>query len=419
MTGGLIQLVANSTQNIFLTGNPQITFFKSLYKRYSHFAINHFEQNINGTPFFNNNINSIISKSGDLLKSIYLQIVLPDLNKPNGSSWIGYTNNIGCSLIKQITLKINDQIIDTIYGEWIDIYNNIINNNIDSLVLQYNSEYSFRNTNTIPIEKRTIYLPLPFFFSRTSGCALPLIALNNSEISIDIQFRPLNELVKTDNINNINNITTNTNSEFICNIWAEYIFLDDNERVMFSNKTHEYLIEQTQYNGGDTFTKFEEKKNVYINFKYPIKELFWTISIDNTNLDSYLQDDINNITKYTTKYSNYTDTFDKLTIKLNSIHLIENKEPQYFRLIQSNLYHKNERKKHIYSYSFSLNPNDFQPSGSLNFSDLNDVLFLFDFKNYELKTSGSSTNGIINIYAINYNILKISSGLGSLIYYVL
>ena len=134
MTGGLIQLVANSTQNVFLTGNPQITFFKTLYKRYSHFAINHFEQNINGTPFFNNTINSIISKSGDLLKSIYLKIILPDLNKPIGSSWIGYTNNIGCNIIDNIIFKINDIVIDKIYGDSIDIYNNIYGDDNTDLV---------------------------------------------------------------------------------------------------------------------------------------------------------------------------------------------------------------------------------------------------------------------------------------------
>ena len=127
----------------------------------------------------------------------------------------------------------------------------------------------------------------------------------------------------------------------------------------------------------------------------------------------------NNITKYTTKYSNYQDTFDKLTIKLNSIQLIESKEPEYFRLIQSNLYHKNKRNKFIYSYSFALNPSEFQPSGTINFSDLNDVLFLFEFNNYQHNTKGSSTNGIIHIYGINYNILKITSGLGSLVYYIL
>lgn len=419
MTGGLIQLVANSTKNVFLTGNPQITFFKTLYKRYSNFSINIYEQNINGTPFFNNNINCLITKTGDLLKTIYFEIILPDLNIPTGSTWVGYTNNIGCSLIKQIRLKINDQIIDTINGEWIDIYNNIISNDIQKMVLEYNTEYSLRCSSSIPIEKRTIYLPIPFFFSKNSGSALPLIALNNSNINIDIELRPLNELVKTDNILNINNITVKENSDFIFKIWSEYIFLDDTERTIFSNKTHEYLIEQIQYNGGDTITKFEQKKNVYINFKYPIKELVWVITTDNKNLDTYLQNDINNITKYTTKYSNYQDTFDKLTIKLNSIQLIESKEPEYFRLIQSNLYHKNKRNKYIYSYSFALNPSEFQPSGTINFSDLNDVLFLFEFNNYQHNTKGSSTNGIIHIYGINYNILKITSGLGSLVYYIL
>ena len=121
MTSGLIQLVSNAESTKFLTGNPQITFFKSVFKKYSNFYITTIEQSSNGKTDFENAVNCILNKSGDLLKNIYLEITLPDLNKPADSSWYGYTNNIGCNLIKSVTFKINDQIIDKIYGESIDI----------------------------------------------------------------------------------------------------------------------------------------------------------------------------------------------------------------------------------------------------------------------------------------------------------
>ena len=96
--------------------------------------------------------------------------------------------------------------------------------------------------------------------------------------------------------------------------------------------------------------------------------------------------------------------------------LLEDEKAHYYRILQSNLYHNKNRKKYIYSYSFSLNPNQFQPSGAINFSDLNSALFSFQFSNNDTNTlveSGCSTNGIIKIYAYNYNILKIVSGQAS------
>lgn len=418
MTAGFLQLTISGQQDVYLTGNPQISFFKSVYKRYSKYSTQLLNQDINGTPHFNTNINSIINKSGDLLKNIYLEITLPDLIKPTGLSWFGYVNNIGCSIIDRILLRINDQIIETIYGDWIDIYNNINNINIDKITKQYNSDYMIRNINNIDLEKRTFYVPIPFFFTKSSSLALPIVALNQSDISIDISFKKLEEVIKVSDKQLLNQVQVKPDSKFECNLWAEYIYLDDAEKKYFSTKKLEYLIEQTQFNGNEVLNKNDLKKNVYLDFRHPVKELIWTISIDNSNLDTFLNVDHNNITKYTTRYSDYKDTFNTLSIKLNSLLLLNNFKAEYYRKIQSYYYHNNTRNKYIYSYSFSLNPTQNQPSGHLNFSELNDALFIFDFVDSLTPTAGKSTNGIIKIYAINYNILQINSGQGSLQYYI-
>lgn len=421
MTSGIIQLVSNSKSTPFLTGNPQITFFKSLFKSYSNFYITKIEQQINGNPNFGNTIDCNISKTGDLLKNIYLDITLPDLDKTNNISWYGYTNNIGCNIIDNIIFKINDVIIDKIYGDSIDIYNNIYDNDNSELVLEYNSDFSIRNNyNSIPIEKRHCYVKLPFWFSKNTGSALPLIALINSNISIYIEFKKLKDVIKLDNYNNLDNITIKTNSNFDCKIFTECIYLDEKEQQFFSTQSQEYLIEQLQYNGDEIITNFEKKKDIFLNFRNPVKELVWVITPDNNNIDFNLQNDYNCSTKYTSYYSNYKDTFDTLTIKLNSMTLLENEKSHYYRILQSNFYHNIYRKKYIYSYSFSLNPNQFQPSGAINFTDLNNALFSFNFNNNDTNTlvdSGCSTNGIIKIYAISYNILKIASGQASVIYF--
>ena len=110
------------------------------------------------------------------------------------------------------------------------------------------------------------------------------------------------------------------------------------------------------------------------------------------------------------------DTFKSLSIKLNNVSLIDEREPEFFKDIQSNVYFNNQRNKHIYSYSFNLNPNTYQPSGYTNFSELTSVLFTFDFNSHSLKQAGSSTNGIIKVYGLNYNLLTISSGICKLVY---
>ena len=418
MTAGFLQLTIKGEQDVFLTGNPQITFFKSIYKKYSKFSIQNIIQDYNGTADFNNTINISINKSGDLLKNIYLHLTLPDLIKPDNISWLGYTNNIGCSIIDKVILRINDQIIETIYGDWIDIYHNINDIPLQNLTQQYNSEYSLRHTSNIPLQYRECYIPLPLFFTKQSGLALPLIALNNSYITLDITFKNLYDVIKISDYNYINKVSIHPMSKMECNIWGEYIYIDEDEKKKFANFKHEYLIEQLQFNGSNIINKNETSKLIELDFRHPVKELIWTISTDNTNLDSYLNIDHNNITKYTTRYSDYKDTFNTLSIQLNNLYLVNNFKADYFRNIQPYYYYKNIRNKYIYSYSFSLHPKNPQPSGYLNFSEINKVLFTFTFNDSALKTSGSATNGNIRIYAINYNILHIHSGQSSLQYYM-
>lgn len=418
MTAGYLQMQINGNQDVKLTGNPQISFFKSVYKRHSRFSIQNIIQDVNGTPTFGGTISTQVNNSGDLLKSMYMEVILPELNKPNNLSWYGYTNNIGCSIIETIELRINDQIVETIKGDWIDLHSKINNVDISKLTLDFESDYSIRNKNHIGIEKRKIYIPLPFFFTKTSGVALPIIALNNSDITITITFKNLLEVIKVSDHRFINDISIKSNSKLECNIWGEYIYLDKKEQQYFTTNKLEYLIEQVQFNGNEIINKNTLKKDVKLDFRHPVKELIWVITVDNSNLDNILSVDHNNITKYTTIYSDYKDTFKNVSLKLNSLNILSEFPAEYFRKIQPYYYHNKLNNKHIYTYSFALNPNNYQPSGYLNFSEINDFMLIFNFENNLTKTTGCSTNGLIKVYCVNYNILQINSGQGSLLYYL-
>ena len=418
MTAGYLQMQINGNQDIKITGNPQISFFKTVYKRHSRFSIQNIIQDINGTPKFGGSISTQVNNSGDLLKSMYIELTLPELNKPNNMSWYGYTNNIGCSIIESIELRINDQIIETIKGDWIDLHSKLSNIDISKLTLDYESDYSIRNKNNIGIEKRKIYIPIPFFFTKTSGLALPIIALNNSDITVTITFKNLLEVVKVSDYKFLNDISIKSDSKLECNIWGEYIYLDKKEQQYFTTNKLEYLIEQVQFNGNEIINKNTIKKDIKLDFRHPVKELIWVITVDNSNLDETLSVDHNNITKYTTIYSNYKDTFKNLTLKLNSLNILSEFPAEYFRKIQSHYYHNKLNNKHIYSYSFALNPTNYQPSGYLNFSEINDFMLLFNFEDTLKNSAGCSTNGLIKVYCVNYNILQINSGQGSLLYYL-
>ena len=188
-------------------------------------------------------------------------------------------------------------------------------------------------------------------------------------------------------------------------------------KKIFSKNKLEYLIEQVQFNGDEVIHKNMIKKDIKLDFRHPIKEIVWVITVDDSNLDNYLSVDHNNKTKYTTIYSNYKDTFKTLSLRLNSLNILSEFPADYYRKIQSYYYH-NSINKHIYSYSFSLLPKNHQPSGFLNFTEIKDFMMLFNFEDKLKNTSGCATNGLIKVYGINYNILQINSGQASLLYYI-
>ncbi len=393
-------------EDIYLSGNPQISFFKTIYKRHSNFASESMSQTIEGSIDFGNTIYTTINRAGDLIKSITLEIYLPELIPPTTNyTWFGYTNNIICSLIKSISISIGGQLIDKHYGDYYDIldeYNNNINNHIYS---KYNSEFSIRNN----FKSRTLYLPLKFWFCKHYGNSLPLISLINSDVTLSIELRDLREIIKTDA--NTWPLPKTTGNNIDLKVWVDYIYLDKDEKKMFSTNKHEYLIEQLQFTGEDTLFSGLLSYNFNLYFNHPIKEIVWVL-VDNIN-SSIDPKNGNNFLKYTSNFVNNSDTFLSAEIKINGVSIFPSRPANYFRQIQP-LQHKNIiPKKYIYLYSFALNPNEHQPSGTYNFSLIDNAYLEMKFNQ---NGTASSTNSRVKIYATNYNILRIMSGQASLAY---
>ena len=423
MGGGLLQIVAYGNQDNYLTNNPDITYFKNNYKKHTNFSIESIECTIDGTKNFDNTITCTIPRNADLLSKIYIKIKLPSATSvitASNSSYKNWVNNIGHAIIKKIDIIIGGTLIDTNFSEWFDIWNeftdplhhewNLIGKKVDSRELEEDQENS-----TI------YYIPLNFWFTKNIGDALPLIALQNHEIKLKLELRKLSELIVTDgtSVESSGDITE-------IKIFGDFIYLEDQERKLFAEQEHEYLIEQVQH---DIYSLNEGKNNIELElFKNPVKELIWVfrhknrksivnatsssnyslnLKTSNTNANDYFNYSSNSIN--TSLGLNTYDVFKSANIELNGSHdRFSVREAPYFRQIEPLQHHSNIPQKHIYCYSFCLNPEKHQPSGTLNMS-------VIDSKKLILNNVISSDFELL-VYAIGYNVLKISGGTSTLLY---
>jgi len=400
MAGGLIQLVAVGVQDIYLIGNPQITFFKTVYKKYTNFAMESIQQPIDGRIDFGQQIEITIQKKGDLIKDIIFEILLPIL--PTGYYW---ANGIGNVLIKQVDLEIGGQLIDRHYSEWFDIWHQLtINEGIvgayNTMVGNYNAKSSLEKNAQSQLR---LYVPMCFWFNRDYSLALPLIALQYHDIVLKVHIRDFNSCYR--NNTNITLLSGYQISTF--NAWVDYIHLDMEERRIYSQNSYEILIEQLQFSGSEFISKNSNSISKKLTFNHPVKELYWFNTI-NDNLQTNINTG-NKILDYSLPSS--IETFNSGVLQLNGIDRFTTRHADYFRLVQNFQYHNRYSSNRIYTYSFSINPDKLQPSGSCNMSKFTNI-------NLYLNYSGVDNNKdmVLKVYAINYNVLRIMSGMSGLVF---
>jgi hypothetical protein len=401
MGGGLIQLLAVGIQDIYLIGNPQITFFKTVFKKHTNFSLESMQQSIDGRPDFNQQIQVTIERKGDLVKDIILDILLPVL--PNGYYW---TNGIGNILVQQVDLEIGGQLIDRHYSEWLDIWSQLTVNeskigSYNSMVGNYNSISSLEAN-----AKKQLRLSVPmfFWFNKDYAMAFPLIALQYHTIVLKINLRDFNNCYRNNTDSTLLNSSSYPIQQF--NVWVDYVLLDMEERRNFAKSSHEYLIDQVQFAGDEFISKSGNSVSKVLNFNHPVKELYW-VHITN----DYAQDNINTGNQQL-NYSLPTDveTFNEGVLQLNGINRFDTRHANYFRLVQNYQFHNHYSSKNIYTYSFSIYPEKQQPSGCCNMSKISNSVLYLDYFNI----NHSQNDMILKVFCVNYNILRIVSGMGGL-----
>ncbi|NBT46791.1 MAG: hypothetical protein EBT07_03075 [Actinobacteria bacterium] len=457
-SGGLMQLVAYGAQDIYLTGNPQITFFKVVYRRHTNFAMEAIEQTFNGSANFGKKVQCTISRNGDLIHRVYLQATLPQVQlastDPSGAQF-RWLNWVGHNLINNVYIEIGGQQIDKHYGDWLQIWNELSQEagkqagyadmvgNVPQLVnlLVQGGEGcdSPCAANTEPLTSAvaancapeyTLYVPLQFWFNRNPGLALPLIALQYHEVKVWLEFNQLSNLCWDSAGTNGPVISRVASAGLVsASLYVDYIYLDTDERRRFAQVSHEYLIEQLQFTGGESVTSSANK--IKLNFNHPTKELVWVVQ-----RDSFVAcDGTMNAYKGLQPF-NYSDWFDRSVlesgysvtrvegmagsnpvvtakIQLNGHDRFDEREGRYFNLVQPYQHHTNIPAVGINVYSFALKPEEHQPSGTCNFSRIDNATLILTLSN---NTVGAALSAQVRVYAVNYNVLRIMSGMGGLAY---
>ena len=440
-----MQLVAYGAQDIYLTGNPQITFFKVVYRRHTNFSMESIRQTFNGTADFGSRASATISRNGDLIHRMYLEHDVV-LKASGGTRSLSVTQDYGSYLMKEVELEIGGQMIDRYYGHYHAAQSKLRQPNSTGEV---NTAFNRMSGNCTRIsssgtdtgmttatgwqahtEAHTVgytgltsldvlagkfFIPLYFWFCCNVGLSLPLIALQYHEVKVQIQFEDIGNLASegsmadyTNGSNSMSKLDLDDVHSKSFNLWVDYIYLDTDERRRFAQVSHEYLIEQLQYETASEATGGGTNGWSHtLNFNHPVKELIFNIGkkfISGTNTDTISD-----------SFPTEEITATTLQLKLNGHDRFAARDKKYFTRVQVLQHHSGfggygtTGVDSIGVYSFALKPEEHQPSGTCNFSRIDNAVL-------EATGTQQTAGHDFHIYAVNYNVLRIMSGMGGLAY---
>ena len=489
-----MQLVAYGAQDVYLSGNPQITFFKAVYKRHTNFSTEAISQTFSGSPDFGRRVTCPITRNGDLITKMYL---VCKVTGTGASNW-AWCSKLGHALIDNVELEVGGSRIDKQYGDWMTVWDSLTKTGShDDAYNKMIGNTSEMTTVAATHADTTLYVPLQFFCCRNNGLALPLISLQYHDVRVNFEFTAGSSLV------NYVGATAPTVSMASCELLVDFVFLDSEERKRFAQSSHEYLIEQVQFTGSEAVNATSVKAR--LNFNHPCKALFWNIKSNNNTGKQYLHYSTNaqelaekttilavlnnlpvgagkgemnagtgvikatdnnvyshggseivnvatgdidpaaldlsnfvvtsatvapglvashvatqnanwaalNVTvnehaNYGTSINGSGNPVTTGLLQLNGHDRFSERSGMYFNQVQPFQHFNNTPSDGINVYSFAATPAEHQPSGSCNFSRIDNAQLVL--------TVGAGVTGTLNVYAVNYNVLRVMSGMGGLAY---
>ena len=384
-----MQLVAYGAQDVYLTAEPTITFWKAVYRRHTNFAMESMEQTLNGSANWGNKVVCRISRNGDLMGRTYVRATLPGMTPSD--QWC---NRVGFRLLKQVELRVGGQMIDRHYSTWMHIWTELTHTTDQKSLLSKlvgpTTVDGGVQTGYDTSAATTLNIPLLFAFCRHPGLALPLIALQYHEVEIQIEFESLANCTSDGLPQTTTGVLSNVS------LWVDYIFLDTEERKEFAQKPHEYLIETVQTQESSAVTG---ANSVRLTFNHPTKFITWVVR------DATVQDVF---TDYNKNGAAGLSTVTDAKLKLNGQDRFATRTSDYFNYVQPYQHFTGKPDLGINVYSFALKPEEHQPSGSCNLSRIDNVNLDF--------TGNLAGAGTLSVYAFSYNVFRVASGMGGLAY---
>ena len=362
MTGGLLQLAAYGAQDIYLTGNPQITYFVGVYRRYTNFSVQSIPQYFIGNADFGQKVYILVDRIGDLINQMFLRIKLPDISQYNYNDESGnlveyyWVNSIGHAIIKIIDVEIGGVVIDRQYGLWMEIWGELttpVGKKAGYNSMIGKSDFPVNLDNGGPLD---LYVPMYFWFCRNVGLSLPLIAIQSQEVRFNVTFRQYEELV----ISSTGvPLIPNNNPLQIVQAWMDidYIFLEDDERKIFARNNHQYLIEHLYFNDYRPQYQNVKMKNMQQNLCEFYDGTTWKLIEESTlihNIIVYSKDIIDNhfiknkkkfSRYYQERYSKFSSTFDEIIIKKMNGKIKNDRYEQIYEKIRIYLITKKENDR--------------------------------------------------------------------------
>lgn len=434
MPAATLQLLYTGLQDMFLTTDPEITFFKTVYKRHTNFSIDTIREHFDGDVDFDKTIRCKLSKYGDLLHKICVYVELskfhfqPTLNKCNNCRCTcnkciqmkyddiiyGWANAIGHVLLETIDISIGGNIIDRHYGEWLEIWTEL--NQSQEKKYGYYEMIGKVDMHSYSVDtftdKMSLYIPLNFWFCRKIGLSLPVMNIIYQDVEIIIKLAPLKKCYVTNKKN-----APIPKAEIYAELITDYIFLSLDERQRFYNESHVYLIDQLQLNTNNVDVN---KLDIRIDlcFNNPVKDLVWLVQRQDVigPPDGVWPDDGSypkgndhfNFTPVRIPRHNRRESFHRAKLQLSGIDRTAVWPASHFRLLRPYYYNNRVPSNNIYVYPFGLPSTDDNPSGSCNMCS--DAKLCFRMNKISHQTS-------IRIYATTYQILLLSGGMVSTMFF--
>lgn len=430
MGGGLLQLIAYGAQDAYLSGNPQITFWKGLYKRHTNFAMEPFRINFNGQPNWGTKQTAIVGRHADLLYSTYVEVQLPYLGTDGQPAQWNYgratsdtIDPLGFNLISHVELDIGGQLIDRLYSEYMFLWSSLtsdyfkaqklstmLKSGLNTGSLHLPNPVGCSTGNGRPSLPNTVYVPLMFFFTKNPGAALPLIALQYHEVKINVIWKEPLEIAG--NYNNVSKLPQASSAA----LYIDYIYLDTEERRRFAQQSHEYLIEQVQFNEDVGISSPNQR--IDLTFNHPVKELIWVVQPRSyTDCKAVKRETRTSVTDRLLPYVYDKPAVYEQWIQMNGQDRLERRYGDYFNKVQPYQHHTGVAPGvGVYMYSFAIKPEENQPSGTCNFSRVDTATIVMTMDGSVVVNQDTDDTWNIRVYAINYNVLRIMSGMGGLAY---